>query len=229
MEKCLRPERFVAEANAPDSCKKWKHWKYTFTKYLAKLPNITDSDKLDILCNLVDESVFEHISESGSYENAIVILQQVYAKTPNEIFARHLLHSCKQQAGESVDEYLQRLKVLSGDCNYVAVTAERCRDEAIRDAFITGISSSAMRQRLLEGRGDDLTLAAIIDKARSLENAYNDSAKYGATLLQPYSAVATDACQSTLKESKVVHAEASSCSAAARETKGLYTTHKQPK
>jgi len=182
--------------------------------------NITDSDKVDILCNFVDESVFEHISESGSYENAIEILQQVYAKKPNEIFARHLLHSCKQQVGESVDEYLQRLKVLSGDCNYVTATAERCSDVAIRDAFITGISWSAMRKRLLERRGDDLTLTAVIDKARSLENAYNDSAKYGATLLEPYSAVATDACQSTLKESKVVHAEASSCSAASRETKG---------
>jgi len=169
MEKCLRPERFVAEANAPDSHKKWKHWKYTFTKHLAKLPNITGLDKLDILCNFVDESVFQHISESGSYENATEILQQIYAKMPNEIFARHLLHSCKQQVGESVDQYLQRLKVLSGDCNYVAVTAERCRDEAIRDAFITGLSSSAMRQRLLEGRGEDLTLTAIIDKARSLK------------------------------------------------------------
>ena len=102
----------------------------------------------------------------------------------------------------------------------MAVTADRCRDEAIRDAFIIGISSSAMRQWLLEGRGDDLTLTAIIDKARSLENAYNDSAKYGATLLQQYSAVTTDARQSTLKESKVVHAGASSCSAASRETKG---------
>jgi len=117
MEKCLRPERFVAEANAPYSRKKWKYWKYTFTKYFAKLPNITDSDKLDILCNFVDESVFAHISESGSYENAMEILQQVYAKTPNETFARHLLHSCKQQVDEFVDEYLQRLKVLSRDCN----------------------------------------------------------------------------------------------------------------
>jgi len=93
------PECFVAEANAPDSCKKWEHWKYTFTKYLAKLPNITDSDKLDALCNFVDKSVFEHISEFSIYGNAMEILQQVYAKPPNEIFARHLLHSCKQLHG----------------------------------------------------------------------------------------------------------------------------------
>jgi len=92
----------------------------------------TDANKLDILCNFVEESVFKHISESSSYENAMEILQQVYAKTLNEIFARRLLHSCKQQVGESVDESLQRLKVLSADCNYAAGMAETCRDEAIR-------------------------------------------------------------------------------------------------
>jgi len=65
--------------------------------------------------------------------------------------------------------FLPPLVSQAGYCNYVAVTAEKCRDEAIRDAFITGLSSSAMRQRLLEGRGEDLTLTAIIDKARSLK------------------------------------------------------------
>jgi len=112
------------------------------------------------------------------------------------------------------------MKALNADYNYVAILAEKCRNEAIQDAFIAAMSSSAMCQWLLEGRGDNLTLAAIIDKARSLENTYNDSVKYGETLLQSYSAVTTDACQLTMKESKVVHDKASSCSTASREAKG---------
>jgi len=74
MEKCLHPERFVAKKNAPDSCKKWKHWKNTFTKHFSKLTDITDSD-IDILCNFVDVSVVAHISKSNSYENAMQVLQ----------------------------------------------------------------------------------------------------------------------------------------------------------
>jgi len=71
--------------------------------------------------------------------------------------------------GESLDEFLQRLKTLSAECNFRAVTAAQNQKTAIRDAFIAGLSSGYIRQRLLEDAA--LELEAVFDKARSLDDA----------------------------------------------------------
>ena len=89
----------------------------------------------------------------------------------NPIFARYELISCKQQPGESLDRYLRKLEQLSMDCDYQAVSAQLHKEEAIRDAFIGGIISNEIRQRML---GDsNLTLQVAFEKARSLETAQN--------------------------------------------------------
>ena len=59
------------------------------------------------------------------------------------------------------------------DCNYQVVTAVQNRDNAIRDAFITGLQSSHMRQRLLENK--TLDLATMFDQAKALESAQKSS------------------------------------------------------
>jgi len=87
----------------------------------------------------------------------------------------------KQQPEQSLDDYLQKLKHLSKDCNYRAVTADVCRNEAIRDAFISGLQSTAIRARLLENTQEDsITLQAIFDQARSLDIAHKSSESYNA-------------------------------------------------
>ena len=56
--------------------------------------------------------------------------------------------TCKQQQAQSLDDYLQKLKQLAKDCNYRSVSADVCRSEAIRDAFISGLLSTSIRSRL---------------------------------------------------------------------------------
>ncbi|KAI0982169.1 hypothetical protein GJ496_008899 [Pomphorhynchus laevis] len=59
---------------------------------------------------------------------------------------------------ESVDEYIQRLQPimsrfisrLSRSCNCSGVTAEEYRLNMDRDSFINGISTSVIRQRLID-------------------------------------------------------------------------------
>ena len=67
-------------------------------------------------------------------------------------------------------------KRLSIECNYAAVTADEHRQEGIRDAFVAGILSNAIRQRLLES--ENMTLTQILDSARSLEAAQSNSEKF---------------------------------------------------
>ena len=94
-----------------------------------------------------------------------------------EIFSR------KQKPGETIDQFLQSLRQLAKDCNFVAVTADCYKNESIRDSFINGLTSNAIRQRLLENVTLDLQTA--YDQARSLDIAQKSSDVY--TVSEPYS------------------------------------------
>ena len=71
---------------------------------------------------------------------------------------------------------MQSLHSLSKDCGFVAVSAEEHRRESVRDAFINGLLSSAIRQRLLENR--ELDLDAAYAQANSLDLAQQHSLAY---------------------------------------------------
>ena len=72
-----------------------------------------------------------------------------------------------QQPGESVTEYAQTLKALAKECTFAAVTAEEYRAELTRDAFINGLSSTFIRQRILEK--DELNLVQAVELADGLD------------------------------------------------------------
>ena len=75
-----------------------------------------------------------------------------------------------------VDPYLKRThrtlynshkpSRLAKDCNFKKVSAAVYRDEAICDAFITGLLSNAIWQRLLEHKTLDLN--SMLSQARAL-------------------------------------------------------------
>ncbi len=143
MDKVLRPERFDTSPNAQDASKSWRHWLATFENFVAVIPG-EEVNKLNVLINYVSSDVYQLFCDAATYDEAINLLKNLYVKTPNEIFARHKLATRKQQSGESLDEYLQELKTLSKDCNFGNVTASQYCDEAVRDAFIAGLSSTSI-------------------------------------------------------------------------------------
>ena len=52
------------------------------------------------------------------------------------------------------------------------VSADVCRSEAIRDAFISGLLSTSIGSRLLENtRDESMTLEAIFNQARCFDTA----------------------------------------------------------
>ena len=106
----------------------------------------------------------------------ILILENIFVKPKSEIFARYKLATRKQQPGENIDQYIQNLKLLSKDCHFKAVTADLNEKEFIRDAFIAGISSATIRQRLLENL--TLSLDDAHRQARALESAQIQSESF---------------------------------------------------
>ena len=145
--KILRPDRFSVLPNTSGADKAWLHWKRTFANYIASAirtptttqttdgeaaPTIPATDKLDGMINYISSSVYQFISECEDYDNAIDTLEKLYIVPKNEIFARHQLFTRRQQPGESLDTYLNALKLLAKDCNYKAVSAELYKQEQIR-------------------------------------------------------------------------------------------------
>lgn len=160
-----------------------------FSSFLNAI-ELHEPNKLNTLINHIDPSIYEYIAECDEYEVAIEILRNMYVKPKNEIFARHLLSSRRQQSSESLDEYLQALKLLSKDCNYKSVTSAIYCEESVRDAFISGLQSQNIRLRLLENKSLDLQTA--FDQARALDLAQKSSESY-----TPYTPLNAINCNNT--------------------------------
>ena len=185
MDKLLKPEKLTASPNAVNADKVYLHWHKTFENFVnvcASTPPVTAGDlrvpatdavKLQALLNNVSHELFAMISDADTYEDAIGVLKAAYVRPVNEVYVRHCLATRRQQQGESVDEYLQALNVLSNECTFTEVSAAEYKQEYIRDAFIRGISSREIQSRLLEKAE---TKENIISLARALEMSMKNSA-----------------------------------------------------
>lgn len=200
MDKFLKPERLDVDPNCAGASKQWKHWFKTFENFLVS-NSVQESDKLKLLVNFVSSNIYECIEECTTYSSAVNALTSLFVKPTNEVYARHVLATRKQQPGQSLDEYFRVLVTLSKECNFKKVTADVYRDECIRDSFINGILSTEIKQRLLENKS--LDLQTMYDQARALESARNNMLSYtNETTDRQVSAVETDESSCIASNSK---------------------------
>ena len=136
MDTLLKPARLDLGPNSPTATKEWRHWYRTFTNFIDECGEKTPNE-YRTLVNYVSHNVYEYIKDCKDYKSAISVLEQLFVKTPNEIFARHLLATRRQKSGETLAEFPQELRKLSKDCNFKNVTAEQYREELVRDFLST--------------------------------------------------------------------------------------------
>ena len=117
---------------------------------MSRIEGATARDKLDMLVSLLDTSLYSYVSECDAYDEAVARLENAYVLPVNEIFAQHRLNTCEQNPDESLEDFLGRLKSRSSYCNFTDCTAAQIRETAIRDAFISGMQSGFIRQRILK-------------------------------------------------------------------------------
>ena len=183
--KFIKSTVFNADPNSKQASKEWRHCCCTFSNFVDSFsagPALSNEDKSKCLIAHISKDVYDYVSECLTYQEAIQTLERLYVKPCNIIFVRHLLMPCKQQQAQSLDDYLQKLKQLAKDCNYRSVSADVSRNEAIRNAFISGLLSTSIRSRLLENTRDkSMTLKAIFNEARCFDTAQKSSESYTAT------------------------------------------------
>lgn len=68
---------------------------------------------------------------------------------------------------ESLRTYMQALQLLSKHCKCLSITGEQYCKELCRDAFLNGIESATIQQRLLEN--ESLKLEKAFDQASTLD------------------------------------------------------------
>ena len=195
MERILKPDRLELDpsvSGAGSANKAYTHWKATFTNFLSILGEAanTEQKKLLILINYVSSDIYNLISAQTEYAAAIAVLDNIFIKEKNESYARHLLLSRTQKPDESIDQYMIALQTLAKECKFEDVTAAQHREQSIRTAFIGGVASNQIRQRLLE---DTKNLNDTLNSALTLEQALKNSEQYARSNINPssFSAKAT--------------------------------------
>ncbi|XP_042221312.1 uncharacterized protein LOC121865821 [Homarus americanus] len=192
MERILCPTNDVDQI--PQLLKEYKHWLKTFENFIDECGDRAP-DKLRCLTKYVSATVYEFFADATEFETAIQVLEKVYVKKKNEIFAGHQLATRRQRPSETLDEFLRDLHRLSKDCTLKAVTAEEYCEELVRDDFINGLSSANIRQHLLENQA--LTLSQAFDQARALDLAQRTSETFQP--LGPVIAAASGCVEETVK------------------------------
>ena len=141
----------------------------------------SEPNKFENLCAYISANVYELIEGLDSYDAAIAKLKASFIETTNVIFARYQLATRKQKAEALLEEFLQAFHVMSKDCSLRNVSAKEYRLEPARDAFINGLASHHIRQRLLES--NELTVDQAFNKTRSLFQAQEHSTTYTLSML----------------------------------------------
>ena len=129
---------------------------------LLKLPVsiITDLQRR-LAPALLTDATFDEIEEQ--------LLQQ-FSKTKSTIGASVQFLNCKQQQGQSLEEYARKLNSLASLCKY----PKGCLDRLLRDIFVAGLASSAILSSLIQVC-DNLSFNETLETAKLLESFRKDA------------------------------------------------------
>jgi hypothetical protein len=157
---------------------RWKRWRKSF-QFFVEAKGIEEAKQKKALllhCAGVDvQEIFEALdnSEAGvsskasktddEYEIALKILDEYFSPKANVPYERHVFRQMKQEDGETVDQFVVKLKNQAKNCSFGDSFAEQ-----IRDQVIDKCRPSRLRKRLLEKSGE-LNLGDVQQIARAME------------------------------------------------------------
>ena len=109
------------------------------------------------------QDIFDTLTNTGeTYSSAKKSLADHFAPEENIPFSRHLFRQEKQRDGETISQFVTRLRQLAEACDFKENT-----NDFIRDQVIDKCNSKRLRTKLLAAK--DLTLAKLLDIAQAKE------------------------------------------------------------
>ena len=103
-----------------------------------------------------------------TFAQIVTILKDYYEPKPLVIAERFRYRKCVQKSNQTATEYAAELRQLATNCDF----GDRL-DEALRDGFVSGVSSEACQRKLLSE--DRLTFARAVELAVNMETAHRDA------------------------------------------------------
>lgn len=173
--KAMAPPRLEALPSSTNASAIYQHWEFILNRYITSV-DADESAKLCLLANSLSYQNYSLIHGCSVFNDALKKLNAAFIKPLNTIVARYKVITSKQSSSSTVDDFFNDLRVKCADCDFKSVSAEVYQAEYMRDAFISGLASPAIRTRLLENR--TLSLEEALSQARALELAMRDSALY---------------------------------------------------
>ena len=149
---------------------RWQRWIKSFMYYVGAMNVSDEAQKKNMLlhCAGTDvQEIFDTLTvdegeDISCFSAAIEALEGHFKDKKNVSYERHVFRQARQRDGESVLQYVTRLRVLAVSCEY----GER-KDEAIKDQVVDLCRSKELRKKLLQI--DNVSLDKVLQVARQME------------------------------------------------------------
>ncbi|XP_069773045.1 uncharacterized protein [Narcine bancroftii] len=169
----LKPERLIIDQSALRARGIFNHWIACFDYYMARNNVVDEAIQWDHLDSLLGEVPFTVTQGATILAITRVRLTAYYVTPRNVVLARHQLLTRHQKPGESDAVDAVALDSLANKCDVRAVNVQQHGNPLKLDAFVNGIDSIYIQQRLLET--EPLTYDQAVTLAKTLRSAMQSS------------------------------------------------------
>lgn len=166
---------FNPHGDTSNCAQKWKKWLRSFELYSSAAGCKDNRQKRQLLLHSAGpevQDIFDTLGDTGEdYETASEKLTAYFTPSKNVPYNRHLFRQETQAEGESIAQYVTRLRQLGDSCEF-----GQQLEDFIRDQVIEKCSSRSLRTKLLAE--SNLTLTKLLDIAQAKEASESRSAKF---------------------------------------------------
>ena len=165
---------FDTTGSAPEVAQRWTKWKRSFQYYVEGEGLTSEKNIRSKMLHLAGDAVqdiFETFEEPvvpdgqvalGEYKKALQMLDGYFKCKPNTTFERHSFRQLAQRPGETVNQFVNRLRQQAKLSNF------RDENDSLWDQLVETVWDEKLRKKFLEC-GDDLMLAKALDMDRQYE------------------------------------------------------------
>ncbi|XP_063931791.1 uncharacterized protein LOC135143781 [Zophobas morio] len=161
-----------------ETAQKWDRWLRSFEIFLEASAIQNEKRKRALLLHhsgegvqevwyTLPESKREDEPQAPLYDICKTALTPIFQPKKNYTYERHVFRSLSQKEGETIIQFVTRLKAQSANCNF-----RNNADDMIIDQLIEKCTSNDLRRQLLK-EGDSLT----VDRAKELGRIFEASEK----------------------------------------------------
>ncbi|XP_069752184.1 uncharacterized protein [Narcine bancroftii] len=173
MDAAHKPERLIIDQSATRAREIFNQWIACFDYYMARNNVVDEAIPWGHLNSPLGEVHFSITQGATTLAIARESLTAYNTAPRNVVLARHQLLTRRQKPGESDAAYALALDSQANECDVRAVNVQKHCNALKLDAFVNGIDSSYIHQRLLET--EPLTYDRAVTLAKTLRSAMGSS------------------------------------------------------